>query len=254
MIISYEHRFIFLHCRKVAGSAMQIHLARFLGPDDILLGTRDDLDDHGVRQTRRFYRDVFSPLGLRSLGRRFLRKPAVVGPGRIRDTLGRVQKDVYARRLGPYSGHAPAAHVRDFDPEAWRDFVKFCFVRNPYERAVSDYIWRIKSRERDLGFREFLEQVRDSRAQEPAESPRYDNWPIYTIDNRIAVDEVGRYENLADDFARICGRIGIPDKGLPVAKKVLASYDYRDYYGDAEKTLVEDIYGHELETFGYRFE
>lgn len=253
MIISYRHRFIFLHCRKVAGSAMQIHLARFLGPDDILLGTRDDLEQHGVKQTRRFRRDVFGPTGLRALGRRFLRKPAVMLPGRIHDTLGRVHKEVYEHRLGPFSGHAPAAHIRRFDPRAWNDFFKFCFVRNPYERAVSDYLWRIRSRGHDLDFRQFLEQVHAARQQEPAESPRHDNWPIYTINDEIVADEVGRYENLTEDFGRICARIGVPAEGLPVAKKVVQSYDYRSYYGEREKELVADIYGHELKTFGYTF-
>ena len=253
MIISYQHQFIFLHCRKVAGSAMQIHLARHLGPDDILLGTREDLDKHGIRQTRRFRRDVFSPTGLAFLGKRALRKPAVIAPGRLRDTLARVHKDVYNRRLSPYAGHAPATHVRDFDPEAWDRFYKFCFVRNPYERALSDYFWRIKARDRDLTFHEFLQHIRDQRHTEPPESPRHDNWPIYTIDDAIAVDHVGRYENLATDFANICERIGIPAEGLPVAKKVMQKYDYHDYYGPAERSLVEQIYERELAVFDYRF-
>ena len=253
MIISYEHRYIFLHCRKVAGSAMQIHLARHLGPDDILLGTREDLEKHGVAQTRRYRRDILSGEGLRNLTRRALRKPAVMRPSRVRDTLARVHKDVYARRLSPYAGHAPAVHVRAFDPEAWRDFFKFCFVRNPYERALSDYFWRVRARGGDIEFVDFLHQVRKGRAQESAESPRHDNWPIYTIDNAIAVDRVGRYERLADDFASICERIGIPAHGMPVAKKVVRDYDYRDYYGDTERALVKEIYARELEAFGYEF-
>ena len=253
MIISYEHKYIFLHCRKVAGSAMQIQLARHLGPDDILLGTREDLDAHGVGQTRRFRRDVMSPLGLQNLARRFLRKPAVVGPSRIRDTIARVHKDVYAHRLSPYAGHAPAAHIRAFDPHAWEHFFKFCFVRNPYERALSDYFWRIRARDRTLDFADFLREVRTRRSEQPPDSPRFDNWPIYTIDNHIAVDQVGRYENLATDFAGICDRIGIPAEELPVAKKVVKDYDYHDYYGPEERALVEEIYARELDAFDYRF-
>ena len=39
MIISHKHEFIFIHTRKTAGSAIKCSLAKYLGPDDIVVGS-----------------------------------------------------------------------------------------------------------------------------------------------------------------------------------------------------------------------
>lgn len=255
MILSYRHRFIFLHCRKVAGSAIQLYLSNYLGDNDIQLGTRFDFAEHGIeRQNPRYYRDIRSAQGLRLLAGRVLHSPKCLLPRNFSDTLARVHKDVYKERFNsPYTGHVPAVYLRDFDRKAWDGFFKFCFVRNPYERAVSDYNWRVRARGKETGFREYLESVQRKIAELDHVSSRYDNWQIYTIDDEIAVDFVGRYENLHDDFRHACERIGLPAGELPVAKKGATRHDYRDYYGAREKALVSEIYRKEIEYFGYEF-
>ena len=35
MIISHQHKFIFVHCRKTAGSSVVSSLSRYLGPQDL---------------------------------------------------------------------------------------------------------------------------------------------------------------------------------------------------------------------------
>ena len=39
MIISHKHKFIFLHSRKCAGSSMEVALNKYLGPNDIQIGS-----------------------------------------------------------------------------------------------------------------------------------------------------------------------------------------------------------------------
>ena len=39
MIISHKHKFIFLHARKCAGTTMEIILNKYLGPNDIQIGS-----------------------------------------------------------------------------------------------------------------------------------------------------------------------------------------------------------------------
>ncbi len=48
MIISHRHRFIFLHCRKAAGSSIAQALAPYLGEDDLHLGTWPEALEAGV--------------------------------------------------------------------------------------------------------------------------------------------------------------------------------------------------------------
>jgi len=252
MIISYRHRFIFVHCRKVAGSALTAYLNRFLGPADLQVGSWQNALANGGSLNRRFIRDLISPKCLTSLALRTVRKRRING-----SMLNNAHKQIYRRALGSDPAHPRATELRSFDPVAWEQHFKFCFVRNPYERVVSDYIWRVQSRGVDVSFRSYLERVADRSKPDPEQVvPRDpDNWPLYTIDGKIAVDFVGRYETLEVDFGEVCERLGLPFRraDLPVAKRKVSDYKYRDWYGSVEKQLVAKIFFSEIEAFEYAY-
>lgn len=255
MIISHRHRFIFLHCRKVAGSSIAAALAPHLGDDDLHLGTWPEAFDAGVVPNRRAWRDLAHPLSAASFAVRWLRRP---GRWRRRehliDALNGAQRLKYRRALGASPEHAFAARVRAWAPDAWRDYFKFCFVRNPFDRAVSDYVWRTRKTDSgELTFRDFLERMCSRRFDHRAIPRHFDNWPIYTIGDRIAVDFVGRFERLDDDLCRAFERIGLPPPALGHAKRTARGRDWRGYYECDERRMVERLFGREIETFGYGF-
>ena len=68
MIISYKNKLIFIHCRKVAGSAITAYLNQFIGPDDIQVGVWEDTILNDGSYNKRFYKDIFtSPRSLTNL-------------------------------------------------------------------------------------------------------------------------------------------------------------------------------------------
>ena len=72
-------------------------------------------------------------------------------------------------------------------------------------------------------------------------------------DGRVLADFVGRFENLAEDFARVAKEIGAPGLTLP---HILRSEDrgaYRGYYDGALRDLVRERYAEDLALFGYSF-
>ena len=257
MIISYRHRFIFIHSRKVAGSSISAYLARFLGPEDILIGAWGYAYRAGVRPNRRAWRDMLHPEA-----RAALFKEACKRPGRFRSPSRRValinqcQKTKYRNVLGPNPEHPKAQAIRDFDPEAWRSFYKFCFVRNPFDRLVSDYTWRRKLKDRqDVTFSDFLTMLTDPAHDNPLIPRNAYTWPMYTIDDRVAVDRVGRYENLYADLDAIAADIGLPALSgrLPNAKQAASGAAFREWYGPSERARVEALFEKELAAFGYTF-
>ncbi|NKI36607.1 sulfotransferase family protein [Wenzhouxiangella sp. XN79A] len=255
MIISHRHRFIFLHCRKVAGSSIAAALAPHLGPDDLHLGTWPEAWRAGVAPNRRAWRDLRHPAAAASFVGRLLRAPARLGdPAHRIMAFNGAQRLAYRARLGRSPEHAHAERVRAFDPSAWRDYFKFAFVRNPYERAVSDYCWRTsKTGRRDLGFGAFLRGLAEGDVRDRVLPRHFDNWPIYTIDDRIAVDFVGRFEHLHRDLARVFERLGLPGPDLPHAKASSERQPTAGWYGDEERQWVETLFARELAAFGYRF-
>jgi hypothetical protein len=63
---------------------------------------------------------------------------------------------------------------------------------------------------------------------------------------------VGRYENLAADFAVICQKLNIA-ASLPHLNRS-HHRDYRAYYSERARKLVETHYQADIELFGYTFE
>lgn len=152
--------------------------------------------------------------------------------------------------------HPTSNEIKNHFSEYWDKYFKFCFVRNPYEMAVSDYIWRVESNNFEITFGEFLERVKIPNKKDPegvVPTPKT-NWSIYTIDDNVAVDYIARYENIQTEMEYICNTIGIDyNKELMTYNKNVKSYKYKDYYNERTIELVRDIYKDEINYFGYEF-
>jgi len=259
MILSHRHRFIFLHCRKVAGSSITAYLNRHLGPGDLQIGAWEETLRAGGGYNRRFYADLASREGLACLCRRVWTPLKRGSLPKGRAVLHAAQKQLYQKRFGDSPAHPAAETLRAWAPDEWRRYFKFCFVRNPYAQAVSDYLWRTRKPSRKVTFTEFLKRLNDAERPDPegVVPTARRNWDIYTIDGRVAVDFVGRMENLFEHMEEVCARIGVPfdPASLPHAKRGGAGGpDYRSFYTARDRRLVESIYAMELQTFGYEFE
>ena len=85
---------------------------------------------------------------------------------------------------------------------------------------------------------------------------RLDNFDIYSIDGNVAVDFVGRYENLADDLKLALDHVGLNlDCELPRAKTNFrpTTLPYRDYYDEDTRAMVGRWYAREIELLDYEF-
>ena len=148
----------------------------------------------------------------------------------------------------------------------------FSFVRNPYERIVSEYLYRNYFAHRS--FRDFVLH----RLPGPGWDDDYRHvMPQYEMlhdaEGRLLVDFVGRFENLQRDFAEVCGRLGIENPELPHRnpsnkrsrnlKRRVRNFVFRngeggkrhytEYYDDETRAAVAALYRKDLEAFDYGF-
>ena len=154
--------------------------------------------------------------------------------------------------------HATAAFYKQAFPDPFRDYFKFAFVRNPWDWLVSRYHWsRDHQRLFDYSFDELLWRLKNRTRlsaaapwlEEDALQPQLDR---LTIGGAIAMDFVGRFENLQRDFDRICSNLRIEARTLqPVFKTNHALYV--EYYDDEARKIVEELYAADIAAFGYRF-
>ena len=132
-------------------------------------------------------------------------------------------------------------------------FFKFCFVRNPYDYAVSDYLWRVKKNQ--ISFKEYLKLKVNNNDNKFLTMP-LTNWEIYTIDDKIAVDFIGKFENLDSDLKKIFKILQIDKKHLNsdlFLKKNNHRSAYKDYYDEECKMLVNKLHYKEIDQFKYTF-
>lgn len=126
----------------------------------------------------------------------------------------------------------------------WDEYFKFTFVRNPFDWLRS--LW-LKGRRRRgvLSFQKWL--------LNPTLAPHEDQ-SILKLESQLQeMDFIGRFENLQKDFDVICDAIKAPKKPLPHlygSKKK----DYKQFYNDKSRKVVEDLFSEYMEYFHYFFD
>jgi hypothetical protein len=185
-------------------------------------------------------------------------------------------------RLGP----PRLAHLKAGDyvarghlaAEQFESYFKFSFVRNPWDRIVSEYKYRGYPVKTD--FKTYLFNHLPAPGWTDTYChivPQYDF--LYDEAGRLLVDFVGRYESLQADFDRVCGRIGIPPTPLPRVNRSLEYAQpntlrelrkrlrraiwsrerehtfphYTEYYDDESREFVSRLYRKDVEAFNYAF-
>ncbi len=134
----------------------------------------------------------------------------------------------------------------------WSRYFKFCFVRNPWSRAVSLYHFHRKNPDKArwaLAQESFDDWVRGG-GTGTAQSLMSDF--IRDPDGRVLVDFVGRYENLTADFHVVCERLKLPRAVLPHLNQSTTG-DYRQLYTNETRDIVALWCARDIAEFGYEF-
>lgn len=151
-------------------------------------------------------------------------------------------------------GHLSLQQIRPcLEPAEFDEFLKFAFVRNPFDRFVS--------------YCAFMTRANGAFAKDPQAVMRHVLFNKRPLDHilfrpqhellvdaqgQLLSDMVGRVEEMQASYDAICARIGIPTKHL---ERINSSKhgNYRDYYDEALKEGVADLYRRDLELFDYTF-
>lgn len=137
----------------------------------------------------------------------------------------------------------------------YNSYFKFTFVRNPWERAFSWYkaVMRDEITKKELGIKRNL-SFNDALVQYVGKGllePQL-NW-ITNFSDEIDLDYIGRFENLTEDFQKICNQLDISHITLPHKLKGTGK-DYRKYYNKDSMKIIMEHYSDELSMFGYTFD
>jgi len=75
----------------------------------------------------------------------------------------------------------------------------------------------------------------------------------FSIDGKVIIDSYIRFENIQEDFNKICNQIGIPIKKLQHLNKSKHKH-YTEHYTNELKEIISKRYKKDIEYFQYKFE
>lgn len=153
-----------------------------------------------------------------------------------------------------------------FSPHEFSEYFKFAFVRNPWDRLVSAYLYlkeggRVES-DRAVAaksvkpFKDFEDFVRRGITQKPIRKVfhfRPQVQFICLLRNRPALDFIGRFETLNEDFAYITRRLNVQATLQQLNRTASKQRDYREYYTEETARIVGEVYADDVKVLGYSF-
>lgn len=137
-----------------------------------------------------------------------------------------------------------------------RHSYKFCFSRNPYSRAVSLYFYS-----KDIGRLDehisFLDFCRGLVRNGVPDIGLYNSLGLSQCNPQsrwlrdVKIDYVGKLENLMSDLRHVFSHLGLPPPHTIPRVNATSHMDYRSYYCEESKRIVEEYYAQDFATFGY---
>lgn len=176
--------------------------------------------------------------------------------------------NIHIFKHGSLKMHFDKIKSKGLDPSA---FFKFSIIRNPWDRAVSFYnhnrykafdyhVNEAKDTEipkyvidsRDMPFKEFV--FRYYRVTFNSDCVTK---PFMLLENKFSLEKVIRLENLEEDIFSLMDRLKINlDLKIPHlnnSDKYIERKNYREYYDEETKNLIEELFRWDIENFGYVF-
>lgn len=151
--------------------------------------------------------------------------------------------------MGSKQCHYSASQVREHPrcgEQKWEEYFKFTFVRNPYDKLVSQYHYnRGKFKLTNLSFYEYIKYYNEGGkiAKYPVHNYKY-------ID--LDLDFIGKFENLQHDMNYVFDRCKSPRIKMPHLNPSRHAH-YTSYYNDETRAIVAELFKKDLELFDYKF-
>ena len=164
VLVSHKYKFIYIKNKKVAGSSVESFFGKYCIDPKKEYNRNDSISEHI---------DEFGIVGSRTSG--------------IKDS------DNWAH-------HKDAKAIKDdLGKKTFNEYLKFCVIRNPYDKMVSLYFFKRSHPRRPtkLSFKEF------------AKRNSCNSLNIHSIDGKSVCDYFIRYEYLEEDIKTLCKKLKI---------------------------------------------
>ncbi len=149
--------------------------------------------------------------------------------------------------------------IKEIGRARWDSKLTFTVVRNPWDKVVSHYHYRVQRnhpslRDNPIEFNQWVKLAYGDNDPLYYDKPRMFMPQIKWIEDQkgnILVDEIVHFERLESELNKALNKVGV-SVSLPHVKKSRHG-SYRDYYNDETIEIVHNWFKRDIEMFGYRF-
>lgn len=151
--------------------------------------------------------------------------------------------------------HLLARQVRDeIGEEEFAHYFKFTFVRNPWDKAVSQFNYTMQLRPDlrsfagipdDASFEKYLDRIR----QVPHVQWERQIEFMHDRNGQVLVDHIGRFESFAADAAAVFARLGLEVNAIPHVNRSVREAGV--VYSNEARDLIAEHYAADIRAFGY---
>ena len=156
--------------------------------------------------------------------------------------------------------HLLASQVREeVGMNVFETFYKFAFVRNPWDRVVSQFAYMQQRPDlmdyvgmsQETEFKAYLELIQQKEHVQWMPQHRF----LLDEDGTLLVDQIGRLESLRTDFSSILAKLNLNKSAQLTHANRSDRQPIAEYYNDRESVeMVADIYSEDIKLFGYCFD
>jgi len=160
--------------------------------------------------------------------------------------------------------HYPVSKIIEDHPEV-KDYFKFGFCRNPWDRMVSCWYdfssptsdhqgWNKPLRESFSSFEDFILNFGNTKWKNEI---RFQSCTNYLYYENKPIDYIGKFEKFNEEVTYILNTIGkqnISYYPLRNERKANRNKDYKQYYTNDMVDIVSDLFSDDITNFGYAYE
>ncbi|MFK8020983.1 MAG: sulfotransferase family 2 domain-containing protein [Pseudomonadales bacterium] len=167
--------------------------------------------------------------------------------GKVEEDVDNLRRNMTAfSHLQTMGNHAAPEEIRDISDmlwgsALWQSYYKFTIVRNPWDWALSLLDYARNQLGSDINFDDVVKHSQR----------RY--W--FSDSDQPLADFYIRYEHLNEDYNSVCQHLQLPGEPLPHFR--VGSRDksrpYWEFYTEANRNLIAQIFAQEIEYFSYQF-
>lgn len=231
MIISHKHKFIFIKTYKTASTSIEIALASICGSEDIITNIQKEDEELGKKYGYRGAQNIYEGFNKYS----------------IKDIFKFLLKN--GKKKYKFAPHNDAKYIKGrVSKEVWDTYYKFCFDRNPWDKAVSSYFYQ--NGEKKWGSFEWFIKSGDLFYTK--------GFDLYSINGVVAVDKVYKFEELKESLQDISKKLNLKQPiSLPEKKANSRTRSDKRHYSeilsDEESRMIKTMYAREIDLLNYKY-